>query len=85
LQKKTRSILDELSEIRLTKSKLDRGNIVESRGLNVINSCINLINTIRESHDPDTALDLERRLLNSIKSQDTSKFSRGIKRAKMRK
>ena len=85
MQKKTRSILDELSEISLTKSKLDRGNIVESRGLNVINSCINLINTIRESHDPDTALDLERRLLNSIKSQDTSKFSRGIKRAKMRK
>jgi hypothetical protein len=82
LQKKTRSILDELSEIRLTKSVTDKGNIVESRGLNVINSCINLINNIRENYDPDVALDLERRLLNSIKAQDTAKFSRGIKRAK---
>lgn len=82
MQKKTRSILDELSEIRLTKSVTDKGNIVESRGLNVINSCINLINNIRENYDPDVALDLERRLLNSIKSQDTAKFSRGIKRAK---
>lgn len=82
MQKKTRSILDELSEIRLTKSVTDKGNIVESRGLNVINSCINLINNIRENYDPDVALDLERRLLNSIKAQDTAKFSRGIKRAK---
>ena len=82
MQKKKRSILDELSEIRLTKSVTDKGNIVESRGLNVINSCINLINNIRENYDPDVALDLERRLLNSIKAQDTAKFSRGIKRAK---
>lgn len=82
MQSKTRSILDELSEIRLTKSNLDKGYIVESRGLNVINSCINLINTIRESYSEEAAIDLERRLLNSIKSQDTSKFSRGIKRAK---
>jgi len=81
LQRKTRSILDELSEITITKQNRDRGYVVESRAVHVIQGAINLINSIRESYDEQTALDLERRLLNSIKSQDTSKFSRGIRRA----
>ena len=79
MQKRTRSILDELASMSVTR---DRENLVESRASNVIAGAINLINYIRENYDADMASDLERRLINSIRAQDPSKFSRGIKKAK---
>jgi len=77
LQKRTRSILDELDGLLAHK---DKENLVESRASNVIAGAINLINYIKENYDADTAGELERRLLNSIRSQDPSKFTRGIRR-----
>lgn len=77
MQKKTRSILDELDSHLLTK---DRESLMESRASHVIQGAINLINTIRESYDEESASELERRLINSIRAQDPSKFSRGIRR-----
>jgi hypothetical protein len=77
LQKKTRSLLEELDSLRLHK---DKENLVESRANHVITGAINLINFIRENYDKEQAEELERRLINSIRSQDTNKFSRGIKR-----
>ncbi len=77
LQKKTRSILEELDSFRLQK---DRENLVESRANHVISGAINLINFLRESYTAQQADELERRLMNSIRAQDTSKFSRGVKR-----
>lgn len=77
MQKKTRSLLDELDSLRLHK---DKENLVESRANHVITGAINLINFIRENYDKEQAEELERRLINSIRSQDTSKFTRGIKR-----
>ena len=79
MQKKTRSILEELDTLRLHK---DRENLVESRANHVITGAINLIQFIRENYDPTQAEELERRLLNSIRAQDSSKFSRGVKRLK---
>jgi len=79
LQKRTRSILDELDGL---LSHRDKDNLVESRAGHVIQGAINLINYIRENYDADTALELERRLINSIRAQDTTKFTRGIKRIK---
>lgn len=79
MQKHTRSILDELANMSVTR---DRENLVASRASNVIAGAINLINYLRENYDADTAAELERRLLNSIKAQDASKFTRGIKKAK---
>jgi hypothetical protein len=78
VQKKTRSILDELDSLVLTTR--NRENILESRANHVIQSAINLINLIRESYDAETAGDLERRLINSIRGQDASKFSRGVRK-----
>jgi hypothetical protein len=46
----------------------------------VISSAINLLNYIRENYNEDQALELERRLLNSIRSQDPQKFTRGVRR-----
>lgn len=77
MRKSTRSILQELSDIGLSR---DTDLVIENRGANLIQSAINLINLIRENYDVETAAELERRFVNSIKSSDPSKFKRGIKR-----
>ena len=77
MRKTTRSILQELSDIGLSR---DTDFIIESRGSNIIDSAINLIKLIRESYDVETAAEIERRFINSIKSSDNTKFKRGIKR-----
>jgi len=79
VQRRTRSILEELDTFRSPK---DRENLVESRANHVIQGAINLINFIRENYDPAQSEELERRLLNSIRAQDSTKFSRGVKRIK---
>ena len=77
MQKRTRSILDELAHMPVTK---DRENLVESRAGHVISGAINLINYIKENYSAEQADELERRLLNSIRAQDPAKFARGIRR-----
>lgn len=77
-----KTILEELDSLAATKFNRDRESLIESRANNIIISAINLINLIKESYNDDAADDLERRLINSIKSQDTSKFTRGIQRVK---
>ena len=77
MQKRARSILDELDTLITHK---DRESLVESRAVNVIAGAINLINYIRENYEPEQADELERRLLNSIRGQDPEKFKRGVRR-----
>lgn len=79
MQKRTRSILTELDELLTHK---DKENLLETRANNIINGAINLIKYIHENYDADTAGELERRLLNAIRGQDPSKFSRGIRKIK---
>ena len=79
LQKRTKSILDELGSF---MPKRDKTDLVESRAGHVIQGAINLINFIKENYDSETALELERRLLNSIKTQDATKFVRGVRKIK---
>ncbi len=79
MQKRTRSILEELDNL---VNLRDKENLIESRANNIIQGAINLINLIRESYPEDVAADLERRLINSIKGQDSAKFSRGVRRLK---
>jgi len=77
MRKSTRSILQELSDIGLSR---DTDHVIESRGSNIIASAVNLLSMIREHYDVETAAELERRFINSIKSSDATKFKRGIKR-----
>jgi hypothetical protein len=79
LQKRARSILDELDTMLTHK---DRENLVESRASHVIQGAINLINYIRENYNAEQADELERRLLNSIRTQEPEKFKRGVRRMK---
>jgi hypothetical protein len=53
---------------------------VESRASHVIQGAINLINYIRENYESVQAEELERRLLNSIRTQEPEKFKRGVRR-----
>lgn len=77
MRKSTRSILQGLSDVSLSR---DTELVIESRGSNIIQSAINLLALIRENYDIETAAELERRFINSIKGSDASKFKRGIKK-----
>jgi hypothetical protein len=79
VQKKTRSLLDELD---IFVSKKDNNTLIENRANNVIKSAINLLEHIRQNYDADTAANLEKRLLNSIRTGEPEKFTRGIRRVK---
>jgi len=74
---RTRSILQELNEIAEVRNK---DELLESRAVNVINSAINLLETLHKSYEPEQAEELERRLINAIKGQDPAKFTRGIRK-----
>jgi len=74
---KTRSILQELNEIAEVRS-IDA--LIESRAANVINSAINLLESIHKHYDAENADELERRLINAIKGQDPAKFVRGVRK-----
>lgn len=77
MKKQTKSILQELNSF---SAKRDVELIIESRALHVINSAINLLDMIHENLDDESANDLERRLINSIRGADPDKFRRGIRR-----
>lgn len=77
MKRHTRSLLEELNDI---ATKKDSEIVIESRAIHVINSAINLLILIKENFDPETAYELERRFLNSIKGADPSKFTRGIRK-----
>ena len=77
MQKKTKSLLEELNDFAVKK---DKETVIEARAVHVIDAAINIINLIRETFDPETAYELERRLLNSIKGADSSKFVRGVRK-----
>ena len=77
MRKQTRSILQELNSF---ATKKDIELVIESRALHVINGAINILELVRENFDDETALDLERRLLNSIRGGDPDKFRRGIRK-----
>lgn len=75
MKKSTRSILEELNEISLIRNK---DHLIETKGVNLVASAINLLKLIRENYDLETATELERRFLNAIRSGDSDKFKRGM-------
>jgi hypothetical protein len=77
VQKRTKSLLEELNEFAVKK---DRESVLESRAIHIIDSAVNLLNLIKENFDPETAYELERRFINSIKGADSAKFVRGIRK-----
>jgi len=74
---KTRSILQELNELAEVRNK---DALFESRAVNIIDSAINLLESLHKNYDAEQADELERRFINAIKGQDPAKFTRGIRR-----
>jgi hypothetical protein len=82
VKRSTRSLLEELNSVSVKKNS---EAIIESRATHVIDSAINLLKLIREHYEPEMAYELERRLINSIKGADNSKFIRGIRKFRDKK
>lgn len=74
---KTRSILQELNEIAEVRNK---DALFESRATNIIDSAINLLESLHKHYTPEQADELERRFINAIRGQDPAKFVRGIRK-----
>lgn len=76
LSKRLSSLLDELSDGVPTR---DLDLFIESRAQQLVASATHLLKLINESYDDETAADLQKRLINSIRSGDEMKFRRGIR------
>lgn len=77
MKKRTRSILEELNNLGRCK---DNDYLIDATASNIIESSINLLNRISDVYDEETASELERRFINSIKSGDPRKFRRSMAR-----
>jgi hypothetical protein len=77
MQKKTRSILEELDTLYVER---DRRLLIENRASNLIDSAIRLLEQIESEYSPEQAENLTRKLLNAIRTRDSSKFSRSVRR-----
>jgi hypothetical protein len=77
MQKKTRSLLEELDSMYIER---DQRHVIENRAANVIASAIRLLEQIDETYQPDQADNLKRKLLNAINQRDPGKFTRTVRR-----
>jgi hypothetical protein len=77
MQKKTRSILEELDTLYVER---DRRLLIENRASNLIDSAIRLLEQIDSEYSSEQADNLTRKLLNAIRTRDSGKFSRSVRR-----
>ena len=77
MQKKTRSLLEELDSMYVQR---DGRHVIETRAANIISSAIRLLEQIDESYTPEQAENLTRKLINAIKLRDPGKFTRTVRK-----
>jgi hypothetical protein len=77
MQKKTRSLLEELDSMYIER---DQRHVIENRASNVIASAIRLLEQIDESYTAEDAQNLQRKLINAISQRDPGKFTRTVRR-----
>jgi len=77
MQKKTRSILEELESL---YTERDNRHIIENRAANIISSAIRLLEQIDSTYTSEQAENLSRKLINAIKLRDPSKFTRTVRK-----
>lgn len=77
MQKRTRSILEELDTLYVER---DSRLIIENRAANIIANAIRLLEQIDSEFPPEQAENLQRKLLNAIRTRDSGKFARSVRR-----
>jgi hypothetical protein len=77
MQKKTRSLLEELDSMYVER---DQRHVIENRAANIIASAIRLLEQIDSSYSAEDAQNLQRKLLNAINQRDPGKFTRTVRR-----
>jgi hypothetical protein len=77
MQKKTRSLLEELDSMYIER---DQRHVIENRAANIISSAIRLLEQIDSSYSVEDAQNLQRKLLNAINQRDPGKFTRTVRR-----
>jgi hypothetical protein len=77
MQKKTRSLLEELDDMYVER---DQRLVIETRASNVIASAIRLFEQIDATYTTEQAENLKRKLLNAINQRDPGKFTRTVRR-----
>jgi hypothetical protein len=77
MQKKTRSLLEELDSMYIER---DQRHVIENRASNVIASAIRLLEQIDSTYSSDDAQNLQRKLINAISQRNPGKFTRTVRR-----
>lgn len=77
MKKRTRSLLEEINDLAPAR---DMTTLLESRGTNAISAIIHLMEMIDKNYDADTAQDLQKRIMLSVKNRDPERFNRGVKK-----
>ena len=77
MQKKTRSLLEELDSMYIER---DQRHVIENRASNIIASAIRLLEEIDSSYSTEDAQNLQRKLINAITQRDPGKFTRTVRR-----
>jgi hypothetical protein len=77
MQKKTRSLLEELDSMYIDR---DQRHVIETRANNIIASAIRLLEQIDSNYGVEQAENLQRKLLNAIKLRDPGKFTRTVRK-----
>lgn len=82
MKKRTKSLLEEINSLSPVR---DKNTILESRGSNAISSIIHILEMIDTNYDEETALDLQKRIMLSIKNRDPERFNRGVRKLRNNK
>jgi hypothetical protein len=77
MQKRTRSLLEELDDLYIER---DRRLLIENRAATLIANAIRLLEQIDTEFPADQAENLQRKLLNAIRTRDSGKFARSVRR-----
>ena len=77
MQKKTRSLLEELDSMYIER---DQRHVIENRAANVIASAIRLLEQIDATYSEEQAQNLQRKLINAINQRDPAKFTRTVRK-----
>jgi F0F1-type ATP synthase membrane subunit b/b' len=77
MQKKTRSLLEELDSMYVER---DSRHVIETRASNIIASAIRLLEQIDANYTAEQADNLTRKLINAIKLRDPGKFTRSVRK-----